>query len=48
MFGKVLDISLEKLKVKPRPVKGVVSNLKDTSPHPIIETIPEDKGLIVG
>lgn len=45
MFGKVLDLSLEKLNVKPRPVKGAISNLKDASQEPIIETIAEDKGL---
>jgi hypothetical protein len=45
MFGKVLDISIEKLKVKPRPVKGAISNLRDASQESIIETIAEDKGL---
>lgn len=45
LFGKVIDISLQKLKVKPRPVQGAISNLRDASQESIIETIAEDKGL---
>ena len=44
-FGKVLDISLQKLKVKPRPVKGAISNLRDTSQEVMIDFIQEDKGI---
>ena len=45
LFGKVLDISIEKLEVKPRKIQGAISNLKDASQESIIETIAEDKGL---
>lgn len=45
LFSKVLDVSVDKLKVKPRPVKGAVSNLRDASQENMITFIDEDKGL---
>ncbi|MGI0043493.1 MAG: hypothetical protein ACRD47_07260 [Nitrososphaeraceae archaeon] len=47
LFGKVLDISLEKLKVKPRPVKGAISNLKDATQEVMIDFIQENKGMVI-
>jgi hypothetical protein len=44
MFGKIQDISLVKLKVKPRPVKGAISNLKDASQEVMISFVDENKG----
>jgi hypothetical protein len=47
LFGKVLDISLKKLNVKPRPIKGAISNLRDSSQESIIETVPQDRGITI-
>ncbi|MGH9974750.1 MAG: hypothetical protein ACRD8Z_02795, partial [Nitrososphaeraceae archaeon] len=45
LFGKVLDISLEKLTVKPRPIVGAISNLKDASQEVMIDIVTEYKGI---
>src|SRR5919106_2657799 len=45
MFGKIQDISLVKLKVKPRPVKGAISSLRDASQEVIISFVDENKGI---
>lgn len=39
LIGKIQDISRVKLKVKPRPVKGAISNQKDASQEVIIDFI---------
>lgn len=44
-FAKIIDISLVKPKVRPRPVKGAVSNIKDANQEVMIDFISEDKGL---
>lgn len=46
-FSKIQDISFVKLKVKPRSVVGAISNLRDASQETLIETIAEDKGLML-
>lgn len=45
MFGKVLDISFEKIKVKPRPIKGAISNPRDANQEVMIDFLSEDKGI---
>jgi hypothetical protein len=44
-FGKVLYVSLVKPKVKPRPVKGVISNLRDASQEVMTQPITKDKRI---
>ena len=39
LIGNIQDISLVKLKVKPRPVKGAIRNQRDASQEVIIDFI---------
>jgi hypothetical protein len=47
LFGKVLDISLQKLAVKPKPVKGTISSLRDANQEVKIDIVTENKGMTI-